>query len=129
MAAMAVADAQGLDLEPMLRGQAADLIAVVVGRHDAPPDAGQRIHQHAVVHLMVGVEAAARLGGADGVGVQAENGVTHLISEHLTDLTPLLNSVGGRDDPFTMPHGRGDEARTGSGPDVRTLRVPTRDFR
>ena len=61
--------------------------------------------------------------------VQAENGVTHLIAEHLTDLTPMLDSVGGRDGTFTMPHGRGDEARTGSGPDVRTLRVPTRDFR
>ncbi|MFL1463753.1 error-prone DNA polymerase [Roseococcus sp. DSY-14] len=60
--------------------------------------------------------------------VQSENGVTHLIAEHLSDLTPLLDAVGGLG-AFTLPHGRGDEARTGSGPDVRTLRVPTRDFR
>ncbi len=61
--------------------------------------------------------------------VQTEDGVTHLIAEHLSDLTPLLDSVGGRDAALRLRHGRGDEARTGSGPDARTLRVPTRDFK
>ncbi len=60
--------------------------------------------------------------------VQSENGVTHLIAEHLTDLTAMLDGVGGLG-TFALPHGRGDEARTGSGVDQRSIRVPTRDFR
>jgi error-prone DNA polymerase len=40
---------------------------------------------------------------------QREGGVTHLIAEHLIDLTDLLRSVGDRDDPFSMRHGRGDD--------------------
>jgi error-prone DNA polymerase len=45
---------------------------------------------------------------------QREGGVTHLIAEHLIDLTDLLRSVGDRDDPFSMRHGRGDEAKIGT---------------
>jgi error-prone DNA polymerase len=45
---------------------------------------------------------------------QREGGVTHLIAEHLIDLSDLLRSVGDRDDPFSMRHGRGDEAKIGT---------------
>jgi error-prone DNA polymerase len=45
---------------------------------------------------------------------QREGGVTHLIAEHLIDLTDMLRSVGDRDDPFSMRHGRGDEAKIGT---------------
>ncbi|MFL1462592.1 hypothetical protein ACI6QG_10345 [Roseococcus sp. DSY-14] len=54
------------------------------------------------------------------------------IMDQRFDVSPpmvMLDSVGGRDATFAIPHGRGDEARTGSGPDMRTLRVPTRDSR
>ena len=45
--------------------------------------------------------------------------MTHLIAEHLIDLSDLLRSVGDRAEPFTMRHGRGDEAKHGSRPDPR----------
>jgi error-prone DNA polymerase len=45
---------------------------------------------------------------------QREGGVTHLIAEHLINLSDLLRSVGDRDDPFSMRHGCGDEARIGT---------------
>jgi error-prone DNA polymerase len=81
--------------------------------------------------------------------LQKESGVIHVVAEHLTDLSGLLRSVGERDDqPFPLPHGRGDEARHGSQPDSRDrprprdiyvrdldirggkgIKVPTRDFR
>jgi error-prone DNA polymerase len=68
--------------------------------------------------------------------VQQENGVVHLIAEHLTDLTALLDSVGQRGEAFRVPHGRSDEARPSGGPGERReqasrgrLQVPTRDFR
>jgi error-prone DNA polymerase len=81
--------------------------------------------------------------------LQQESGVIHVVAEHLTDLSGLLRSVGERDDqPFPLPHGRGDEAYHGSTPDsrdrprprdiylpdldIRTgkgIKVPTRDFR
>jgi error-prone DNA polymerase len=82
---------------------------------------------------------------------QKEGGVTHLIAEHLVDLSELLRSVGDRDDPFSMRHGRGDEAKAGTRdrmregakesvdapsvevpeqrPEVPAIRVATRDFR
>jgi DNA polymerase III alpha subunit len=82
---------------------------------------------------------------------QREGDVTHLIAEHLIDLSDLLRSVGDRDDPFSIRHGRGDEAKTGTrdrlreGPketanapptempeqrgEVPAIRVATRDFR
>ena len=51
--------------------------------------------------------------------LQREGEVIHVIAEHLTDLSDLLRSVGERDDkPFPLPHGRGDEARHGSTPDL-----------
>jgi error-prone DNA polymerase len=82
---------------------------------------------------------------------QREGGVTHLIAEHLVDLSDLLRSVGDRHDPFSMRHGRGDEAKAGTRdrlregsnetvvapplvvsaqrPEVPAIRVATRDFR
>jgi error-prone DNA polymerase len=82
--------------------------------------------------------------------VQREGEVIHLIAEHLIDLSDLLRSVGERDEPLPVPHGRGDEAKHGGGPDARAvdglgrkprdiyipdlrlgsgIKVPTRDFR
>ncbi|MGB3834232.1 MAG: error-prone DNA polymerase [Mesorhizobium sp.] len=81
--------------------------------------------------------------------VQREGEVVHLVAHHLTDLTPLLASVGHRHAPFPLPHGRGDELHHGSPrPDHRSearlaaprdlgnsyghideIRVRTRDFR
>jgi error-prone DNA polymerase len=51
--------------------------------------------------------------------VQKEGEVIHVISDHLTDLSPLLRSVGGRDDPFPLDYGRGDQPTHASGPDPR----------
>lgn len=79
--------------------------------------------------------------------VQREGEVIHLIAHRLVDLSDLLRAVGERDAAFPLPHGRGDEARSGSGPDPRgelgrkareiyipdlhldSIRVRTRDFR
>lgn len=87
--------------------------------------------------------------GIDG-RIQREGDVVHLIAYKLFDLSPLLASVGGRDAPFPLQHGRGDEAARGPiAPDPRglqpkgmgardifipdlhidTLRQKTRDFR
>ena len=76
--------------------------------------------------------------------VQHEGGVTHVITDRLEDLTPLLRQVAERED-VTLPTGRGDEARHGGSPDQRQvvkvrdiycpektstgIRVATRDFR
>ncbi|WP_230533028.1 error-prone DNA polymerase [Microvirga roseola] len=46
--------------------------------------------------------------------LQREGGVTHLIAEHLIDMTDLLHSVGGRSETLITPTGRGDEAKTGT---------------
>jgi error-prone DNA polymerase len=51
--------------------------------------------------------------------VQREGEVVHLIAHRLTDLSPELASVGERDAAFPVPHGRGDQAKTGGGPDPR----------
>jgi error-prone DNA polymerase len=60
--------------------------------------------------------------------VQCANGVVHLIAEHLLDETDLLNSVGGQNEPFTLPAGRGDQARHPGGPDPREA-VPIKKVR
>lgn len=68
--------------------------------------------------------------------IQREGEVVHLVAQALEDLTPLLNSVGGRDEPFAVPASRGDDFRHGEpGPDPRTLpkrrqviNMPSRDF-
>ena len=51
--------------------------------------------------------------------VQYASGVVHLIVEHLLDETELLNGIGGQNQSFTLPAGRGDEARHPGGPDPR----------
>lgn len=55
--------------------------------------------------------------------VQREGEVVHLVAHHIGDLSPDLASVGERDAPFAMQHGRGDEFHHGSStPDPRSQR-------
>ena len=79
--------------------------------------------------------------------VQKESGVTHVITERLTDLSALLREVGDRDEPFPLRHGRGDEGKHPGSPDrgdkqwtrprdiycpeklAAGIKVQTRDFR
>ncbi|KAA2233141.1 error-prone DNA polymerase [Salinarimonas soli] len=79
--------------------------------------------------------------------VQREGEVIHLVAHDLADLSDLLRGVGDRNDAFPLSHGRGDEARGGTGADPRgglgrkareiyipdlhidSLKVRTRDFR
>ena len=77
--------------------------------------------------------------------VQREGDVIHVVAEQLEDLTPLLRSVGNREQPFPVPRGSGDGVTHQGGPDLceagtsqkaaRTMgrhegiRVPTRSFR
>jgi error-prone DNA polymerase len=52
--------------------------------------------------------------------VQREGDVVHVIAFSLIDLSAGLASIGGREAPFPLPHGRGDEfARGPSAPDPR----------
>ncbi|MCC7428117.1 MAG: error-prone DNA polymerase [Alphaproteobacteria bacterium] len=65
--------------------------------------------------------------------VQREGEVIHLVSRRLTDLSPLLEQIGARAEPFPLPTGRGDEARAGGGGDARSekargLRAKPRDL-
>lgn len=82
--------------------------------------------------------------------IQREGEVVHLVTQRLSDLSTDLAGIGKRDQPFPLPHGRGDEFHHGSPtPDPRDLppkglrtrdiyipdlhidaiRVKTRDFR
>jgi error-prone DNA polymerase len=81
--------------------------------------------------------------------VQREGDVIHMVAEQLEDLSDLLRSVGNRQQPFPVPHGRGDGVTHPNGPDPRevgansygspgapqemgrhkSIRVPTRSFR
>ena len=80
--------------------------------------------------------------------LQRAGEVTHVVAEHLTDLSGLLRDVGQRDEPFCFPHGRGDDSRLDGVLDTRApkivhgrdihvrvsrhekgIKVPTRDFR
>jgi error-prone DNA polymerase len=79
--------------------------------------------------------------------VQREGEVIHLIAHRLTDLSPTLASIGTSGGTFPVPRTRGDEAKSGGGPDPRAalgrkardilvpdvhidrIRVKTRDFR
>ncbi len=49
--------------------------------------------------------------------IQREGEVVHLVAHQLTDLSGELASVGNRESPFPLPHGRGDEAHHGA-PDL-----------
>ncbi len=61
--------------------------------------------------------------------LQREGSVIHVIVERLEDYSEMLRSVGDRDDAFVVRTGRGDEAKHGGAPDVRGIKVHTRDFR
>jgi error-prone DNA polymerase len=53
--------------------------------------------------------------------IQREGEVVHLVAHRLTDLSGTLASIGDRDTAFPVPYGRGDQAKTGGGPDPREL--------
>ncbi len=77
--------------------------------------------------------------------VQKESGVVHVIADRLEDLSGMLRSMGERDGPWPLRHGRGDGATHPGAPDRGDMapvardayvpdrqpgiRVPTRDFR
>jgi error-prone DNA polymerase len=48
--------------------------------------------------------------------VQREGEVVHIVADRLTDLTSRLHAIGGMEG-VSLPHGRGDEAKHGGGPD------------
>ncbi|WCJ65727.1 error-prone DNA polymerase [Agrobacterium tumefaciens] len=55
--------------------------------------------------------------------IQREGEVVHLVAHRLTDLSQALASVGERNHPFPLPHGRGDEFHHGMPPeDHRAIR-------
>lgn len=45
--------------------------------------------------------------------IQREGEVVHLVAHRITDLSHELRSVGEREGPFPLPHGRGDEFHHG----------------
>jgi len=53
--------------------------------------------------------------------IQREGDVVHVVATRLHDLSAMLGSVGDRGEAFPLPHGRGDEAKHGGGPDYRDL--------
>ena len=55
--------------------------------------------------------------------VQREGDVIHIIAERLIDLSYLLSGIAERDQILSLPLGRGDEARTGGGSDVRHVKM------
>ncbi|NTJ41834.1 DNA polymerase III subunit alpha [Agrobacterium larrymoorei] len=63
--------------------------------------------------------------GASMVGIygkiQREGSVVHLVAHRITDLSDILKSVGEREKPFPLPHGRGDEFHRGVPEDPRVL--------
>jgi error-prone DNA polymerase len=61
--------------------------------------------------------------------VQRASGVVHLIAEHLIDQSAMLHQIGGLDEAFNVPTGRGDEARHAGGPDPRDQQPPLRKVR
>ena len=61
--------------------------------------------------------------------LQRAGSVIHVVAERLEDLSDMLRSVGARDEDFPFRTGRGDEAKHGGAPDMRGIKVPTRDFR
>ena len=57
--------------------------------------------------------------------LQREGEVVHLVAHRITDLSDVLKSVGEREGPFPLPHGRGDEFHHGIPPEDRR-RLPKR---
>ena len=64
------------------------------------------------------VVLAASMLGVHG-RIQREGEVVHLVAHKLEDLSADLASVGERNTPFPLPHGRGDEFHRGGSPDAR----------
>jgi error-prone DNA polymerase len=63
--------------------------------------------------------------------IQREGDVVHVVAYKLLDLSADLASLGQRDAPFPLPHGRGDEIHRGSsGPDPRIpmISLKSRNF-
>jgi error-prone DNA polymerase len=56
--------------------------------------------------------------------VQREGEVVHIVATKLSDGSDLLASVGALNQPFPLPHGRGDEVHHGSLPDPRGMPRP-----
>ena len=54
--------------------------------------------------------------------IQREGSVVHLVAHRITDLSDTLKSVGERQAPFPLPHGRGDEFHRGVREDHRSKR-------
>jgi hypothetical protein len=54
-----------------------------------------------------------------GQMLSCRGGVIHVVAEHVSDHANLLRQVGGLNEPFTVPTGRGDEAKHAGGPDPR----------
>ncbi|TIR17098.1 MAG: DNA polymerase [Mesorhizobium sp.] len=50
-----------------------------------------------------------------------EGDVVHLVANTVTDLSAELASVGNRNEPLPLPHGRADEAHGGPAIDPRSL--------
>ena len=65
-----------------------------------------------------GLVMSAGMIACDG-RVQREAEVIHVVTNRLEDLTTLLHSVGERDEPFPMRHGRGDGVSYSAAPDAR----------
>jgi error-prone DNA polymerase len=64
--------------------------------------------------------------------LQREGEVIHVIADQLTDLSPLLRSVGQRDADFPVHYTSADHFKHPAGPDPREakgIKVATRDFR
>jgi error-prone DNA polymerase len=53
--------------------------------------------------------------------VQCAGGTIHVIADHLIDHSEMLRAVGGLDEAFMVPAGRGDEAKSGGGDDPREV--------
>jgi error-prone DNA polymerase len=64
------------------------------------------------------VVLGARMMGVRGQ-VQREGDVIHVVAQRLDDLSDLLATVGGRDEPGVYPVARADVVRHGGGPDHR----------
>ncbi len=59
--------------------------------------------------------------------VQSANGVIHLIVESVRDLSAQLKTISGPATAFSLPAGRGDDAKDGgSGLDSREPKPPVR---
>lgn len=56
--------------------------------------------------------------------VQREDEVVHIVANRLTNLSAELASIGNRNEAFPLPHGRGDQAIHGGGPETREAKAP-----